>query len=94
MSIRRLAIVCTFVLAAMVIPLGASAAPVDDATSTFTYTKNLHPLGYSARVVPADNNAPNDGVFNSDLAFWGKTAVQGTYAGFRLIDVSDPENPS
>ena len=86
-------IVCVVAIAAMTLPLAAAAEPVADAVSTFTYTKNLHPLGYSARVVPADNAAPNDGVFNSDLAFWGNTAVQGTYAGFRLIDVEDPENP-
>jgi hypothetical protein len=91
MSIRKLAIACTLVLAA-VAPLSASAQ-VADATSTFTYTKNMHPLGYSARVVPTDNTVPGSGVFNSDLAFWGRTAVQGTYAGFRLIDVSEPEDP-
>ena len=93
MSIRKLAIVCTFVLAAVAVPLSASAAPVDDATSTFTYTKNMHPLGFSPRQIPLDNTQPGQGSFNSDLAFWGKTAVQGTYAGFRLVDVSDPENP-
>ena len=32
-------------------------------------------------------------MFNSDLAFWGDTAVQGTYAGFRLVDISAPANP-
>ena len=93
MSIRKLAIACAFVLAAVAIPLSASAAPVDDATSTFTYTKNMHPLGYSARQIPLDNTQPGQGSFNSDLAFWGRTAVQGTYAGFRLVDVSDPEDP-
>jgi hypothetical protein len=86
-------VVGVIAIAAMTLPLAASAEPVEDAVSTFTYTKNLHPLGYSARIVPADNNAPNDGVFNSDLAFWGNTAVQGTYAGFRLVNVEDPENP-
>ena len=94
MSIRKLAIVCTFVLAVAALPLSAASAQVADATSTFTYTKNLHPLGYSERMVPTANATPGSGVFNSDLAFWGRTAVQGTYAGFRLIDVSDPENPS
>jgi hypothetical protein len=92
MSIRKLAIVCTFVLAVVALPLSASAQ-VADATSTFTYTQNMHPLGYSARVVPTDNTVPGNGVFNSDLAFWGRTAVQGTYAGFRLIDIADPEDP-
>jgi hypothetical protein len=73
---------------ALALPI-AAAASVADAVSTFTYTKNMHPLGYSAREVPASS-----GSFNSDLAFWGKTAYQGTYEGFRIIDVSDPENPA
>ncbi len=92
MSIRKLAIVCTFVLAAA-LPLSAASAQVVDATSTFTYTKNMHPLGFSENTVPLDNNVPGNGVFNSDLAFQGKMAVQGTYSGFRLIDVADPEDP-
>jgi hypothetical protein len=78
---------------ALVLPLSAGAGPIDDVVSTFTYTKNLHPLGYSERTIPLDNTVPGAGVFNSDLAFWGRTAVQGTYAGFRLIDISAPANP-
>ena len=72
---------------ALALPVVAGAS-VADAVSTFTYTKNMHPLGYSPRVVPADS-----GILNSDLAFWGKTAYQGTYEGFRIVDVADPENP-
>ena len=53
----------------------------------------MHPLGYSPRVVPLANAQPGAGVFNSDLAFWGKTAYQGTYEGFRIIDVTEPDNP-
>src|SRR5918996_4042624 len=67
----------------------AAAEPVEDAVSTFTWTPNMHPLGYSARPVPIGSPS----IWNSDLAFWGKTAYQGTYEGFRIIDVSDPENP-
>jgi hypothetical protein len=91
----RLAIAACVVLVATLVPLTASAVPPSaaQATATFTYTQNLHPLGYSARVVETDNTKPGAGSFNSDLAFWGKTAVQGTYAGFRLIDVSAPGNP-
>jgi hypothetical protein len=91
----RVLIACAVVVTAITVPLTASAVPptVAQATATFTYTKNLHPLGYSAREVPLDNTVPGAGVFNSDLAFWGNTAVQGTYAGFRLIDVEQPDNP-
>lgn len=30
---------------------------------------------------------------NSDVAFWGDLAVVGDYGGFRIYDISDPENP-
>jgi PA domain-containing protein/LVIVD repeat-containing protein len=92
MRIFRLAVFAGLVAAtALTLAVAAPAAPVDDAVSTFTYTKNMHPLGYSPRVVPF--TGPTSGIFNSDLAFWGKRAYQGTYEGFRIIDVSDPTNP-
>jgi hypothetical protein len=86
---------CCVVLIGALVPLTASAVPPNaaEATATFEYTQNMHPLGYSARIVETDNTLPGAGSFNSDLAFWGKTAVQGTYAGFRLIDISAPGNP-
>jgi PA domain/LVIVD repeat len=63
------------------------------AISTFAYSQNMHPMGYSPRVVPLANATPGAGVFNSDLAFWGKKAYQGTYEGFRIIDITEPDNP-
>jgi hypothetical protein len=66
---------------------------VERATATFDFTDNLRPIGFSARMVPLDNFRPRSGVINSDLAFWGDTAVQGTYAGFRPIDIDDPDKP-
>jgi hypothetical protein len=91
-----LLIACAAVaVAALVVPASAGAIPpaVKEVTSTFDYTKNLHPQGYSPRPIPLDNTVPGAGVFNSDLAFEGDIAVQGTYAGFRLIDISSPSNP-
>jgi PA domain/LVIVD repeat len=78
-------------VAALSLPLTAAAQTVEDAVSTFTYTKNMKPQGYSPRVVPL--TGAGSGIYNSDLAFWGKTAYQGSYSGFRIVDVSDPENP-
>ena len=90
MSVRSvlaaLVAVTVFSLTAM-----AGAQTVGDAVSTFTYTKNMKPQGYSPRVVPL--TGAGSGIYNSDLAFSGKRAYQGTYSGFRIIDVSDPENP-
>ena len=82
----------------LAIPLTALAgrdgpSKVERATATFDFTDNLRPIGFSSREVPADNFRPRQGVFNSDLAFWADTAVQGTYAGFRLIDIDDPDDP-
>ncbi len=56
--------------------------------STFTYTSNMHPLGFSERT-----NTANPFTANSDLAFWGKTAYHGNYDGFRIIDITEPDNP-
>jgi hypothetical protein len=37
---------------------------------------------------------PRTGTTNSDIAFWGHTAYQGNYNGFRVIDISEPEQPN
>jgi hypothetical protein len=73
-------------LAALVLPLAAAARPIDSAATHVT-SQNMHAMGES----PRPNPAP--GVFNSDLAFWGDRAYQGTYDGFRIIDISAPGNP-
>jgi hypothetical protein len=85
------------VAGAMVLVLGSPAAVVGqapevvDAVQTFTYTSNMQPMGYSERIVPP--SGPGSGLFNSDLAFWGKRAIQGSYEGFRIIDITEPDNP-
>jgi hypothetical protein len=89
-SIRGV-LVSLVAVAALSLSLTAGAQTVEDAVSTFTYTKNMKPQGYSPRVVPL--TGAGSGIYNSDLAFWGKRAYQGSYSGFRIIDVSDPENP-
>ncbi len=68
-------------------PLTASGPPKVPAVDSFDYTDNLRPLGFSARPNPAA------GVFNSDLAFWGDIAFQGTYDGWRAIDINFPSRP-
>jgi LVIVD repeat len=59
---------------------------------TRPHTKNIHAKGHS----------PDFGSFllpdgqrdaNSDLAFWGNLAFHGDYDGFRIVDISDPDNP-
>jgi hypothetical protein len=60
---------------------------VPQSVSTFTWSDNMSPRDESPRPNPAA------GVFNSDLAFWGKRAYQGTYDGFRIVDIADPTRP-
>jgi len=83
-----LAVLASLVLFALPLVAGATPPAAAEATSTFEYTQNMKPLGFSERDVPFSS-----GVFNSDLAFWGNTAIQGTYEGFRIIDISSPANP-
>ena len=73
---------------------GASAVPpsAKQATSSFDYTKNMQPQGYSA--FPNTPNLPGlTFTANSDLAFWGKHAFQGHYEGFRILNISSPAKP-
>ena len=79
----RLAVTAILATSGVAVATPASAAPIDDVVSSFTYTRNMHPMGYS----------PRTGTINSDLAFWGDLAVQGNYVGFRLIDISAPSRP-
>jgi hypothetical protein len=87
-------------LALVALAVGIVAAPLAASpgiphTVNWAISDNLTPLGFSAREIPLDNNSASgrDGSFNSDLAFQGDTVVQGTYAGFRLIDVTYPSRP-
>lgn len=50
--------------------------------------------GPASENMTLDGNADNDGVVNSDLAFWGDYAYAGNYNGFRIIDISDPASPN
>jgi hypothetical protein len=64
------------------------APPVE----SYTYTQNMHPLGYS----PMGNTPNLPGLTftaNSDLAFSGNLVFQGHYDGFRIINVASPANP-
>jgi hypothetical protein len=95
--VHKLRLLLTFVVLVggiVMLSPGASAVPPDvtQATSSFDYTKNLHPQGYSAF-----GNTPNlpgqTFTANSDLAFWGKYAFQGHYEGFRIVNIAAPAKP-
>ncbi|HEX9890684.1 MAG TPA: hypothetical protein VGB28_01310, partial [Actinomycetota bacterium] len=87
MPIRSLARVTVLTLLMTAVAAMPAAADPDPPVESFAYTPNMEPLGWSPRPNPAS------GVYNSDLAFWGDRAYQGTYDGFQIIDISDPEDP-
>jgi hypothetical protein len=76
----------------------AAAAPPDD-TADRPHSQNMHLLGSSLRpgaVTGPPPVGPGDVPWdtrNTDLAFWGKRAIQGRYDGFRVLDIRAPGNP-
>jgi len=81
-----LVILAPFLVALVALPLPAGATHTDDPR-----TRNFHPLGHD--IEPASFLDPPPLKINSDLAFWGRLAFQGSYDGFRIVDISAPGNP-
>ncbi len=72
--------------------MAAVSVPASADHGTRPQTKNIHAKGHSPH--PASFNDPAaTRHINSDLAFWGNLAFNGNYDGFRIIDISDPDNP-
>ncbi len=85
-----------FLLALVVLGIGILASPLGanprvDVVANWAKTDNMTAIGYSPRLV--EFPGPAAGRINSDLAFWEDMVVQGTYEGFRLIDVTYPSRP-
>ena len=80
-------------LVAAVLTLLAAGLPASADHETRPHTQNMHAKGHSPH--PATFLGEPDGVrhVNSDIAFWGNTAFNGNYDGFRVIDIADPDNP-
>jgi hypothetical protein len=97
---KRLVVPVFALVAAILVAVPYGAALPPDDTADRPHSQNMHLLGSSLRAgavlgpppvgpgtVPWDTR-------NTDLAFWGKTAIQGRYDGFRVLDVSAPGNPT
>jgi hypothetical protein len=79
-------------LAAAVVGLLAFPLAAGADHGTRPHTQNIHAKGHSpdfgSFLVPDGQRDAN-----SDLAFWGNLAFHGDYDGFRIVDISDPDNP-
>ena len=73
-------------------PLSAAPPPVNEVVKDWAITSNLIALGFSENAVPL--SGPGSNVVNSDLAFRGDWAFQGTYEGFVIHDVRVPTRPT
>ncbi len=95
LAVPVLAFVATILVA---VPYGA-ALPPDD-TADRPHSQNMHLLGSSLRAGAVTGPPPvGPGTVpwdtrNTDLAFWGKNAIQGRYDGFRVLDIRAPGNPT
>ena len=80
------------------VPNGAASPPPED-TPDRPHSDNLRLIGASLRAgavtgpPPAGPGTVPWDTRNTDLAFWGKTAIQGRYDGFRVIDFTNKKKP-
>lgn len=88
-SKNRLLLIAVFsVLLLILVPLAPAGAGHEDDPRT----KNLHPVGHIVEPASLLTGA-GDGNIQTDIAFWGKYAFQGTWLGFNIRDISAPGNP-
>ncbi len=66
---------------------GPATAQTDLGVNEISHSKNVKPVAHIPRQGPLVNAT------HSDLAFWGDYAVQGSYGGFTIYDVSKPRRP-
>jgi hypothetical protein len=81
------------VLGVLAVAMLAVPAAARAEHATRPHTPNIHAKGHSPH--PATFEGEPDGVrhINSDIAFQGHLAFNGNYDGWRVVDISDPDNP-
>ena len=78
---------------AVAVPIGGAASRRRTTRPTGRTADNLRLIGVESRPPEQSPGPPPAGpgtvpwdTRNTDLAFWGKTAIQGRYDGFRIVD--------
>ena len=85
----RWSVVLTALAVVVAIGIPAQAGHTDDPR-----TDNLEPKGHIVEPASLLNPAVGNPDIHTDIAFWGKNAFQGTWLGFNIRDISDPDNPT
>ncbi len=89
---KKTTIVLSLVLIGMLTLVSIASADPPSPGDADPHTQNVHEMGHDLRA--ATFEVP-DGqrIISSDIAFQGKFAYQGTYDGFRVINIAAPGNP-
>jgi hypothetical protein len=88
-----------FLAMCVAVPYGVAATPPPEDTPDRPHSDNMRLIGASLRAGAVTGPPPTGpgtvpwDTRNTDLAFWGKTVIQGRYDGFRVIDVRAPHRP-
>jgi hypothetical protein len=71
----------------------APAAAPAAGPAAFPASQGIRRIGHSPRSAVNTAGERINSATNSDLAFWGGYAFQGSYDGFRVVDISNPRAP-
>ena len=82
----RWLVLCVALLTSALLALPTAGLAEHDNREFFGPISDLGHSPFASGPGPFDN-------INSDLAFWGNTAYQGNFNGFRIIDLGDGANP-
>jgi hypothetical protein len=84
----RLLVPAALVIAIVAFPLAAGAGHENDPR-----TPNLKPMGHIFEPASLLNPAIGNPDIHTDIAFWGKFAIQGNWDGFNIRNIAAPGNP-
>ena len=80
-------VMLVFICIALLVPPAAAHEPDDGGGAAAATAEGSHNLQLKSNSPPHSPGRP------SDLAFWGNLAVAGTYDGFRILDIRNPNKP-
>jgi hypothetical protein len=84
----RVPLLLVLAIGIVAFPLAAGAGHATDPR-----TPNLVPRGHIFEPASLLNPAIGNPDVHTDIAFWGKLAIQGNWDGFNIRDIRDPDNP-
>ncbi len=85
----RVPLLVLFAVGIIAFPLAAGAGHTTDPR-----TPNLVPRGHIFEPASLLNPAVGNPDIHTDIAFWGKFAIQGNWDGFNIRSIKDPDNPT